>query len=165
MPSNIVLFKQPNGLTTSLKTDTVLRSQPKSEVIKSLAFLVHRLASLYSVPDWSDMKSVDLAEWIYDNYTFELGGTIHNVLKNPPTLGKPVWRMTPDTIREWMTVELERVCDAREQEVRDWKRKEIENYPNPDLIKQVFEESEEFDKEEAKEKNKLRRLSEWIKKF
>lgn len=90
-------------------------------------------------------------------------GTIQKTLENPPTLGKPIWRLTPDTIREWMMVELEKVCDAREQEVRDFKRLEREKNIPVELVQEVFNDFSEFDQEESKFKSRLRRIATWLK--
>lgn len=161
-PSNIIPFKQTNGLTISLRADLVLKRQGKKDVIKCITILIQRLASLYSVPDWTDVKSVDLAEWIYDNYTFELMEVVDRVLRNPPKLDKQIWRLTPDVIRDWMTVELEKQCEVRERQNNEYKKLERGNLPS-ELINEVLHESDDLEKEEVKEKNGLRRLAAWLK--
>lgn len=49
------------------------------------------------------------------NYKFDLLQTVLNVLRNPPATGqKREWRLTPDTIREWMAIEIDRLAEVRE---------------------------------------------------
>lgn len=38
------------------------------------------------------------------------------VLTNPPNTGAKNWRLTPDTIQEWMSIQLEKEAEAREKE-------------------------------------------------
>lgn len=98
-----------------MNSDSVLRSQPENDVVKSLSLLLLNLGNLYSVPDWSEKKAVDLAFWVFDNYKCERLEIIDRVLRNPPK-GEKVWRLTPDTIREWMAIELEQETIKRERE-------------------------------------------------
>lgn len=42
--------------------------------------------------------------------------TIIQVLTNPPNTGQKNWRLTPDTIQEWMTIQLDKEAEAREKE-------------------------------------------------
>lgn len=65
--------------------------------------------------DWSEENSVLLAEWTYENYKYEEVQIVTRVLNNPPQTDSKSWRLTPDTIREWMTIELDKVAEKREQ--------------------------------------------------
>lgn len=42
--------------------------------------------------------------------------SVISVLTNPPNTGNKNWRLTPDTIQEWMTIELDRLSELRENE-------------------------------------------------
>ena len=104
-------------MTTSsnLVTGVVIRNQPKDECIAHIAKLIHRLSKLYQMKDWTEENSVLLAEWTYENYKYEEIQIVTRVLNNPPQTDGKSWRLTPDTIREWMTIELEKVAERREQ--------------------------------------------------
>lgn len=90
--------------------------------------LLMRLKRLYQIPDFTEVHSVDLAEWIIGNYKWEEGATIESCLNNPPATEteKTNWRLTPDTIRTWMAVAIDRVAEKREREVQQLKNKEKE---------------------------------------
>lgn len=76
-----------------------------------------------------------LAEWIYDNYKFEALDDVITCLKNPPSTGSKNWRLTPDTIQEWMTIILEKRAEQREAEVKKLKEDFKEPLPEIDYDK------------------------------
>lgn len=103
-------------MTKLSKTEVILAEQDKSESIKLIAYLLQRLSKLYQLSNWSDENAVFLAEWIYDNYRYDSLDDVISCLKDPPSTENKQWRLTPDTIREWMTIILERRADVREAE-------------------------------------------------
>lgn len=109
-----------------MKADCILKAQDTKEVLTYITHRVGRLASLYSIPEWSIEKSLNLAEWIFDNYAFETTEVVDRVLKNPPVTDK-VWRLTPDVIREWMEIELDREAQKREIELHNLKKEIPDN--------------------------------------
>lgn len=121
--SNLIHSQSQTGLTTlsNLATGVVIRNQPKEEVLKHISVLLLRLGKLYGIKDFDEMSAVMLAEWVYEQYKYEEIQIVTRVLHNPPSItdegggGKTNWRLTPDTIREWMRIELEKVAEKREQ--------------------------------------------------
>lgn len=128
----------PQGLMTSLTSGLILREQQdNTEVIKVIAKLLQRLAGLYQIPNWSEERSVVLAEWVAEYYAFEETESICRVLTTPPPLedANPNWRLTPDTIRAWMSVELERTAERRE---REHEKTKVDKEPLPGVDYEAF---------------------------
>lgn len=100
----------------TLSKSVILKEQDSKEVIKRVSHLVHRVARLYQIPNWNEESSVILAEWICNEYRYEALKSVEDCLMNPPTGDGKTWRLTPDTIREWMIPQLERAADLRERE-------------------------------------------------
>lgn len=94
--------------------NTVIRELPKNDVMKAVCNQLDKCAKLFQVPNWDEVNSVLLAEWILESYPTEPLDAIVSVLSHPPA-GK-AWRLTPDTISEWMGIELEKRAMLRERE-------------------------------------------------
>lgn len=124
------------GLTKLSKTDLVLAEQDKGQSIKLISYLLQRLSKLYQLNNWTEENAVFLAEWIYDNYKFDSLDDVITCLRNPPHTESKQWRLTPDTVKEWMAVILEARADKRETEVK--KMKEEFKEPLPDVDYQAF---------------------------
>lgn len=108
----------------------VLAEQPdKKKVIKIIAHLLQRLAKLYQLPNWTEDNAVTLSEWVYDNYRYDSLQDVMECLKNPPPTGQINWRLTPDTIRTWMEIQLEKTAAKREKEISDMKARELGTGP------------------------------------
>jgi hypothetical protein len=96
---------------------------------------VQRLALLYQIQNWREENSVILAEWIIENYQFEEMSMIENVLRRPPMNEdrhgdiETNWRLTPDTIRKWMSEALEDATTQREQAQEKFKLSEKNAQP------------------------------------
>lgn len=121
---------QQTGLV-KLSESVILREQDKNEVLIHIAGLLQRLGKLFQVPNWSEENAVILAEWVYDNYKFDSLKAVTECLKNPPIEGKN-WRLTPDTIQEWMSKTLEKVSIQLEKENTRYKEQMKEPLPNVD---------------------------------
>lgn len=104
------------GLTKLSRTEIILAEQDKGESITLIAYLLQRLSKLYQLSNWTDENAVFLAEWIYDNYKFDSLDDVIRCLRNPPHTENKQWRLTPDTIKEWMKIILEERADQREVE-------------------------------------------------
>lgn len=103
----------------------VLRAQPdKTAAFTLIALSLDRLVKLYQIPNWSKENSEYLAEWIFDNYTCESLEFILETLKNPPVVESTAWRLTPDTIRNWMCTKLDKEAEKREAEIQKQKKSE-----------------------------------------
>jgi hypothetical protein len=107
---------QSQGLTKLSKTDLILAEQDKGQTIKLIAYMLHRLSRLYQLGNWTEDNAVFLAEWIYDNYKYDSLDDIIICLRNPPSTENKQWRLTPDTIREWMKIILIKRAEQRELE-------------------------------------------------
>ena len=95
--------------------------------------LLQRLSKLYQIPNWTEENAVILTEWIHENYKFETLDTIIQVLTNPPNTGQKNWRLTPDTIQEWMAIQLEKEAEEREKEHEKKKLQAKEEIIFPDV--------------------------------
>jgi hypothetical protein len=110
------LLIQNQGLTKLSQTNLVLAEQDKAQTITLISYLLQRLSKLYQLPNWTEENAVFLAEWIFDNYKFDSLDDVITCLRNPPHTENKQWRLTPDTIQEWMKIILERRADEREIE-------------------------------------------------
>lgn len=127
MPAEIILSEQPD----------------KKLLIAEISSLLLRLVKLYQIPNFDEMSSVLLAEWICENYKFDSFKRVKACLQNPPRTEEKNWRLTPDTIREWMATELEKEAAERERINNLYKSKdadELHQVPDlPDHVNQLIE--------------------------
>jgi hypothetical protein len=124
------------GLTKLSKTDMVLAEQDKGQTIKLVAYLLQRLSKLYQLPNWTEDNAVFLAEWIFDNYKYDSLDDIISCLRNPPHTDNKQWRLTPDTIKEWMKIILDKRADEREKDNK--KLKEVFQDPIEEIDYEAF---------------------------
>lgn len=127
MEKETALWIRSHGLTKLSTTNMVLAEQDKGQTIKLICFLLQRLSKLYQLPNWTDENALILAEYIFDNYKFDSLDDVITCLRNPPATDQKNWRLTPDTIREWMGIILERRAEQREIENNKLK----ENFKDP----------------------------------
>lgn len=110
----------------------VLAQLPSEQVITTIAGLLHDVAKLYQIQNWDINNSVHLAGWILRNYKYDQLQSIVGCLQDPPEIRnergevEKIWRLTPDTVRAWLTAHLDKLCDARETEIHNEKTKKIE---------------------------------------
>ena len=124
MENNVPQKLQSNSGISILTPNTVLREQPKNEAAKTISAQLDKLARLFQIPNWDQMNTVLLTEWIMDTYPNELTETIISALSRP-RIDSKVWRLTPDTITEWMQYEIEREAQERERQVHNAKQEEF----------------------------------------
>lgn len=118
----------------SILPQNIISEQPnKIDTQKEIVALLERLVLIYQIQNWTSNNSILLSEWIMDNYKFDKLDTILKCLKNPPVTTEPNWRLTPDTIRSWMTIVLEKEAIEREKELSKDKVKTIEFTAQEDL--------------------------------
>lgn len=115
---------------------TVLREQPSGEAIKAIADKLDILAKLYQVPNWDQLNAILLAEWIMDEYHSDMLKTVMDCLNRPRTSGK-TWRLTPDTIKEWMSAEQDKLADRREKYIHNKKVEELAQAPEEELSEET----------------------------
>lgn len=120
------LSKTQQTSLVNITSDSVIKEQNTKDVKRNIALLLQRLSKLYQVPNWTEENAILLTEWIYENYQYETFDTIYEVLINPPKTGNKNWRLTPDTIQEWMSIQLDKEAEKREQKVLELKHKEAE---------------------------------------
>jgi len=92
---------------------------------------------LYSVPNYTAVNASILAEWVYDNYGNELLETVMRVLNKPPDTGEKIWRLTPDTVSAWMSIELEKFYGERERQINNAKYEEVPNEWKDERLKEL----------------------------
>lgn len=127
---------QSQGLTKLSKTDLVLAEQDKGQTIRLVSYLLQRLSKLYQLPNWTEDNAVFLAEWIFDNYKYDSLDDVITCLRNPPPTENKQWRLTPDSIKEWMKIILEARAEKREAENK--KLKEAFKDPLPEVDYDAF---------------------------
>jgi len=122
-----------------LLPSTVLREQNKGEVVLELSKQLARLSVLYGIPNYTAVNASVLAEWIYDNYQTEMLETVMRVLNKPPDTGEKIWRLTPDTVTSWMSLELDRFYAQREREIHNQKHQDVPNEWPEERLKELQE--------------------------
>lgn len=150
-----------------MRTDIILAEQPdKKEVIKTIAKLLQRLSKLYQLPNWSEENAVILAEWVFDTYRYDSMDDLIECLSKPPQTYdehgniESNWRLTPDRIQKWMSVQLEKTAIKRENHrqpsalemLPDDKLKEIQEAILQSDVKPVVPITEQEIKREGREK-------------
>lgn len=120
-----------------MRQDLIIAEQPdKKDVIKLIANMLNRLASLYQIQGWSENRAADLAFWVYDNYKYDSIEDVIECFANPPENQERDYRLTPDTIREWMSTRLEQTASKRENHQAHYQpEKETHNQPMPNVDK------------------------------
>jgi disulfide oxidoreductase YuzD len=117
----------------------VLKEQSKGEVVLELSKQLARLSVLYSIPNYTAVNASILAEWIYDNYQNELLETVMRVLNKPPDTGEKIWRLTPDTVSAWMSIELEKFYAERERQINNAKYEDVPSEWKDERLKELAE--------------------------
>lgn len=79
-----------------------------------------------------------LAQWIVDSYPYESLDSIQECLYTPPKTGQKNWRLTPDTIQEWMALQLEKEAIKREKQHNKLKLEESTQPINLPDFDQLF---------------------------
>lgn len=116
-------------MPTTLKPSTILKEQEPVEVSIAIAALLKRLAKLYQIPNWDSDNEIILTEWIMENYSNETIETITRALTKPVSKEK-TWRLTPDSVGEWMAYEIEKESAERERIAHNYKVSETkQNFP------------------------------------
>lgn len=136
MENNVPQKLPSNSVMPTLTLNTVIREQPKADLAKAIASLLEKLARLYQIPNWDQMNTMLLTEWIMDTYPAERSETVFKALTRPQNTGK-VWRLTPDTISEWMALEIE--IEAKERERLYHNAKQPQETPNEWTSEQIQE--------------------------
>jgi len=122
------LARSQSGLTTSsIEKSIILKEQrDKKELLKHLVYLLNRIAKLYQIPNFDNENSVLLASWIYETYQYDQFETIERALTNPKPLDDNAFRLTPDTVAKWLSIELEKGSIKLETEHKKLKAQTIE---------------------------------------
>lgn len=81
---------------------------------------------MYQIPNFDEESCILLAVDTIERYQYEPVETLIKCLERPPSTGEKNWRLTPDTISEWMRITLEREADRLELEHQNQKTKKIE---------------------------------------
>ena len=120
------LKNQQTGLMNYSNQELILKEcSDKTSGLKHIAVLLQRLAKLYQIPNWGEENAVMLAQWIFENYKYETFKMVTECLYNPPKTENKNWRLTPDTIQEWMALQLDKEAERREKEHQKLKQAEL----------------------------------------
>lgn len=84
-----------------------VKDNPPVETSKQIADQLDRLAKLYQIPNWDSINSILLTEWILEAYPHHKLETILSAISRPEITTK-VWRLTPDTIAEWIVAQIQK---------------------------------------------------------
>lgn len=76
--------------------------QDEKTVTKILCDLLDRIAKLYQIPNYDEVNSILLAEWILDEYKHHDLELVQISLRKPPVSNDQQWRLTPDTLKNWI---------------------------------------------------------------
>ncbi len=110
--------------TSTLIPSTVLREQPKPELLKLIANHLDKIAKLFQIPNWDSINGMLLAEWIVETYQTEQVETLLRCLNKPRRMEDKTWRLTPDVITDWMSQQIELEAEKREKEIHNAKQAE-----------------------------------------
>jgi len=81
---------------------------------------------MYQIPNFDEESALGLAECVLERYKYELVETVVKCLEQPPHTGEKNWRLTPDTISDWMDITLDKEAELRERELSLQKAKNAE---------------------------------------
>lgn len=85
-----------------------------------------RIAKMYQIPNFDEESALILAVDTIERYQYEPVEVLIKCLERPPSTGEKNWRLTPDTISEWMSITLEREADNLEREHKQLKSQKVE---------------------------------------
>lgn len=86
---------------------------------------IMKIAKIYQIPNFDNTNAELLSEWLMDEYKHHDLALVQETLRNPPRLNDQAWRLTPDTLREW--IDLTRIKQAEKANVKEsQKRQDIE---------------------------------------
>lgn len=114
-------------MPASLKPGTILKEQPNKETLEGhIASLLIRIAKMYQIPNFDEESALILAIDTIERFQYDPVDVLVKCLTSPPSTGEKNWRLTPDTISEWMSITLEREADRIEREHQNVKMKKVE---------------------------------------
>lgn len=94
-------------------------------VMQDLFMAIMKIAKIYQIPNFDNTNAELLSEWLMDEYKHHDLALVQETLRNPPRLNDQAWRLTPDTLREW--IDLTRIKQAEKANVKEsQKRQDIE---------------------------------------
>lgn len=131
-----------------------IKQIPESEAILQLSQMLDKLAKLYQVPNWDSTNAILLAESVRDEYKHYSWELIVQALTNPPKLEK-VWRITPDTIAEWINYTREKMVEREQRLVSE--RRQMEKIVSHELSEETLELIKNFKPDGIKEVPKVTR--------
>ncbi len=134
------------ALQNSLPANKVLAEQPDKNATRLfISGLLLRLADIYGL-NFQSTNALMMADWILENYKYESLNIVIETLKNPPPTKERVWRINPDTIREWMAGGLEKLAQRREIYIHNQKAEEAKGWTDErlDKLKKIIDESPGF---------------------
>lgn len=100
-----------------------------------------RISKLYQIPNFDEETAFILVEWLLDEYQCDPIEVVIDCLSHPPHTGEKNWRLTPDTLRNWMTISLEKEAERKENRHEEAKSRfrEIEMQPISDATQKLID--------------------------
>ena len=80
---------------------------------QEIFMLLMRIAKIYQIPNWDNTNAELLTEWLIDEYQHHNLELVSKTLRNPPKLNDTAWRLTPDTLREWIDYTRNKEADLK----------------------------------------------------
>lgn len=98
-----------------------LRLLPEEETQIEIKDMLLRIAKLYQIPNFDAESAFLLSEWVMDEYKHSSQELVRRALSNPPKGKDKSWRLTPETISEWVEITRVKIIDEearKESEAR-----------------------------------------------
>jgi hypothetical protein len=125
--------------------NTVLKEQPNKPALDAhIASLLLRIAKMYQIPNFDEESALLLAGDTIERFKYDPVDVLVKCLTSPPSTGEKNWRLTPDTISEWMSITLEREADRIEKELTKNKSKAIEFEVPTDISKETEKKIQDY---------------------
>jgi len=125
----------------TLKPNMAIRLNDAKLVMRDLFLAIMKIAKVYQIPNFDNTNAELLAEWILEEYQHHDLELVQTALRNPPRLNDQAWRLTPDTLREW--IELTRIKRANLKDAEESKKRQelevVKNDISPETQKLIKE--------------------------
>ena len=99
---------------------------------------------MYQIPNFDEESALILAVDTIERYQYEPVEVLVKCLTKPPHTGQKNWRLTPDTISEWMAITLETAADNLERENQKLKSKSVEFEVTSDISEETQKKIQDY---------------------
>lgn len=99
---------------------------------------------MYQIPNFDEECALLLAVDTIERFQYDPVDVLVKCLTSPPSTGEKNWRLTPDTISEWMSITLEREADNLEREHKKIKSQKVEFEVPSDISKETQKKIQDY---------------------